>query len=78
LVADLTWILDSCDDTEVDPDWAARWLEHIAAFLGGLPADQRERVASELTVLANAETSPTARLWLEDFPESLGLVDRMD
>lgn len=78
LVVDLTWFLDSCDDEVVDPDWAVKWLEHIAFMLSELPAVQRDMVVAEVRSLAVAGGSEAPAEWVERFAEETGQADTED
>jgi hypothetical protein len=78
LVVDLTWFLDSCDDNEVDPGWAVKWLEHIAFVLAELPEAQRATVIAEVRSLAATGRSEAPAEWVARFAEDTGLVDIED
>ncbi|RAY14694.1 hypothetical protein DPM19_13155 [Actinomadura craniellae] len=75
LIVDLTWFLDSCDDEEVDPDWAVKWLEHIAHVLADLPPEQRTAVVTEVSSLATTNRSEAPAKWVASFAEATGLTD---
>lgn len=68
LVVDVVWFLDSCEDDEVDPDSAVKMMESVGWVLGRLPQDQRDRFLTVLADLAEAETEPGRREFLEAFP----------
>ncbi|MGC0318185.1 hypothetical protein [Kitasatospora acidiphila] len=75
LVVDVVWFLDSCEDDEVDPDSAVKMMESVGWVLGRLPQDQRDRFLTVLADLAEAETEPGRREFLEAFPFTCGLVE---
>ncbi|WP_344656716.1 hypothetical protein [Catenulispora subtropica] len=75
LVVDLTWFLDSCDDDTLNPDDAVKMLESVVWVLHRLPEAQRSRFLQVLQELAEAETDPGRRTFLQEFPESFDLLD---
>ncbi|QWQ45170.1 hypothetical protein KME66_32455 [Streptomyces sp. YPW6] len=75
LVVDVVWFLDSCEDDEVDPDSAVKMTESVSWVLTRLPQDQRDRFLTVLADLAEAETEPGRREFLEAFPFACGLVE---
>jgi hypothetical protein len=75
LVADTLWFLDNCGDDEVDPDSAVKMMESVGGELLRLPLDQRDRLLQVLTDLAEAETNPARREFLQSFPFACGLVE---
>lgn len=76
LLVDNLWFLDSCDENEVDPDSAVRMMESAATALKGLPPEQLDRFLSVIGNLAEAETGPGRREFLEAFPLACGLVEQ--
>ncbi|MFF7454633.1 hypothetical protein [Kitasatospora sp. NPDC008115] len=75
LVVDIVRFLDSCGDDEVDPDAAVRMTESVGRVLGRLPRDRRDRFLTVLADLAEAETEPGRREFLEAFPFACGLAE---
>lgn len=75
LVVDLTWFLDSCDDDTLNPDDAVKMLESVVCVFHQLPQEQRVRFLQVLRQIAEAETDPGRRTFLEEFPESFDLLD---
>ncbi|MCT2546796.1 hypothetical protein [Streptomyces atratus] len=75
LVVDVVWFLDSCEDDEVDPDSAVKMMESVSWVLTRLPQNQRDRFLTVLEDLAEAETAPGRREFLETFPFACGLVE---
>nr|WP_223243244.1 hypothetical protein [Streptomyces sp. CBMA123] len=75
LLVDNLWFLDSCDEDEVDSDSAVRVLESAASVLKGLSPEQLDRLLSVIGNLAEAETDPDRREFLEAFPSACGLVE---
>ncbi|MFD5566233.1 hypothetical protein [Kitasatospora griseola] len=75
LVVDVVWFLDSCGDDEVDPDSAVKMMENVAGVLQVLPDDQLDRFLQALKDLAEAESNPGRREFLESFPFACGLVE---
>ncbi|MFJ6685582.1 hypothetical protein [Streptomyces werraensis] len=75
LVVDALWFLDSCGDDEVDPDSAVKMTESVGGELLRLPPDQRDRLLQVLTDLAEADSNPARREFLQSFPFACGLVE---
>ncbi|ARF83263.1 hypothetical protein ACIG0C_34900 [Kitasatospora aureofaciens] len=78
LVVDTVWLLDSCEDDEVDPDSAVKMMESVAGVLQRLPEDQLGRFLRTLRGLAESESDPQRREFLESFPGACGLVEDED
>ncbi|MET8542676.1 hypothetical protein ABZW03_18775 [Kitasatospora sp. NPDC004799] len=78
LVVDTVRFLDGCEDDEVDPDSAVTMMESVAGVLQRLPEDQLDRFLRALTDLAESESDPQRREFLESFPGACGLVDDED
>ncbi|MFE2111746.1 hypothetical protein ACFXAF_38645 [Kitasatospora sp. NPDC059463] len=75
LLIDNPWFLDGCDEDEVDSDAAVGVMESTAAVLKGLPPEQLNRFLLVIGNLAEAETNPGRREFLEAFPSACGLVE---
>ncbi|MFD9127078.1 hypothetical protein [Kitasatospora sp. NPDC059571] len=75
VVVDTVRFLDTCGDDEVDPDVAVGLMESVAGVLQRLPADQLACLLRSLADLADAESDPQRRAFLESFPSACGLVD---
>ncbi|TKK90839.1 hypothetical protein FDA94_03495 [Herbidospora galbida] len=75
LIVDLTWFLESCDDTVVNPDDAVKQLEWISHKLGALPTEDRLRLITIIRERAQSETEPEFRAFLVTFAATSGLID---
>ncbi|WP_083959106.1 hypothetical protein [Herbidospora mongoliensis] len=74
LVVDMTWFLESCDDTVVNPDDAVKQMEWISHKLGTLPAEDQSRLIALIRERAESEPEPHFRTFLETFAENSGLL----
>jgi hypothetical protein len=74
-LVDVLWFVESCEDEQMDPDDAVRVLEDAAHLMGRLSVEQRGELLDLLDLMATEETDLERREFLEDFPESFGLVD---
>ncbi|WP_328623123.1 hypothetical protein [Streptomyces sp. NBC_00354] len=69
------WFIEGSDDEEMDPDNAVKVLEGIAHLFTQLSSDQRQELLDLLGAMAEEESDPARREFLEGFPESFGLVE---
>jgi hypothetical protein len=75
---DCVMFLELSNDDVVDPDVAATVLDNVAGILGELDDEEREALAALIQERAADTDDPARRAFLEDFPESFGLVDGSD
>jgi hypothetical protein len=73
-----TWFFDTCDDSVLDDRIAIKQTEYAAYLLGELAEQDRQRLAAELAEMATLETNKAYREFMEDFAESMGLLDEDD
>ncbi|MEV6954220.1 hypothetical protein [Streptomyces sp. NPDC051183] len=62
----------------MDPDDAVKVLEDVAHLFSQLSGDQRQELIDLLRAMAEAESDPSRREFLEGFPEGFGLVEDQD
>ncbi|MGW7522598.1 hypothetical protein [Streptomyces sp. NPDC054783] len=74
-LVDVLWFVDDCEDEQMDPDDAVRVLEGVAYLVSLLSSDQRIEFIDLLGTMAEEETNPSRREFLESFPEDFGLAD---
>ncbi len=77
-LVDLAWFVEGAEDEQMDPDDAVKALEGVAAGLNLLSDDQRSQLLKLLGTMAQAETDPARREFLEGFPSGFGLVEDFD
>ncbi|MFH9727831.1 hypothetical protein ACH4M4_33425 [Streptomyces sp. NPDC017254] len=58
----------------MDSDDSVKVLEDVAHVFGLLPGDQRQELIDVLREMAEAESGPARREFLEGFPEGFGLA----
>ncbi|MEV7617622.1 hypothetical protein [Streptomyces sp. NPDC089799] len=74
-LVDVLWFIEASEDEQMDPDDAAKVLEGVAHLVSQLSSDQRSELIGLLRTMAEAESDPARREFLEGFPEGFGLVD---
>ncbi|MEU8957657.1 hypothetical protein AB0C93_25510 [Streptomyces sp. NPDC048518] len=74
-LVDVLWFVEGCDDEQMDPHDAVKVLEDVAHLVTQLSSDQRDDFIDLLESMAAEEVDPSRRAFLEDFPESFGLVE---
>ncbi|MFH9264886.1 hypothetical protein ACH4KN_11580 [Streptomyces sp. NPDC017546] len=74
-LVDVLWFIEGSEDEQVDPDDAVKVLEGVAHLVSKLSSDQRSELIGLLGTMAEAESDPARREFLEGFPEGFGLVD---
>ncbi|MES4909509.1 MULTISPECIES: hypothetical protein [unclassified Streptomyces] len=74
-LADVLWFIEGSEDEQMDPDDAVKVLEGVAHLLSKLSSDQRSELIDLLGSMAEAESDPARREFLEGFPEGFGLLD---
>ncbi|GGS55784.1 hypothetical protein GCM10010206_17100 [Streptomyces cinerochromogenes] len=72
---DVLWFIDGSEDEQMNPDDAVKVLEGVAHVVSTLPEEQRQELLELVGEMAAAETDPARREFLEEFPESFGLID---
>ncbi|OIJ85233.1 hypothetical protein BIV24_29150 [Streptomyces colonosanans] len=74
-LVDVLWFIEGSEDEQMDPDDAVKVLEGVAYLVSKLSSDQRSELIDLLGTMAEAESDPARREFLEGFPESFGLLD---
>ncbi|MFD9725947.1 hypothetical protein [Streptomyces sp. NPDC059072] len=69
------WFIEGSEDEQMDPDDAVKVLEGAAHLFSQLSDDQRQELIDLLREMAEAESDPARREFLEGFPEGFGLVE---
>ncbi|MFJ8212020.1 hypothetical protein [Streptomyces sp. NPDC096033] len=72
---DVLWFIDGSEEEQMDQDHAVKVMEGVAHVLSTLPSDQRQGLIELIGEMADAESNPARREFLEAFPESFGLDD---
>ncbi|MYY01413.1 MULTISPECIES: hypothetical protein [unclassified Streptomyces] len=73
--ADVLRFIDGSEDGQMDPDDAPKALEGVAHLVGKVSSDQRNELTDLLGTMAEAESDPARREFLEGFSEGFGLLD---
>lgn len=74
-LADVLWFIEGREDEQMDPDDAVKVLEGVAHLVSKLSSGQRNEFIDLLGTMAEAESDPARREFLEGFPEGFGLLD---
>ncbi|MGW6684173.1 hypothetical protein ACWGBO_30420 [[Kitasatospora] papulosa] len=74
-LVDVLWFIEGSEDEQMDPDDAVKALEGVAHLLSKLSSAQQSELIGLLGTMADAESDPARREFLEGFPESCGLID---
>lgn len=74
-LVDVLWFIEGSEDEQMDPDDAVKVLEGVAHLASKLSSDQRSELIDLLGTMAEAESDPARREFLEGFPEGFGLLD---
>ncbi|MEU5116908.1 hypothetical protein AB0G64_36100 [Streptomyces longwoodensis] len=74
-LVDVLWFIDGSEDEQMDQDDAVKVMEGVAHVVSTLPSDQQQELVALLGEMAAAETDPARREFLEELPESFGLID---
>ncbi|MET8439122.1 hypothetical protein ABZV61_42015 [Streptomyces sp900116325] len=74
-LVDVLWFIEGCEDEQMDPDDAVKVLEGVAHLVSKLSSGQRNEFIDLLGTMAEAESDPARREFLEGFPEGFGLLD---
>ncbi|MFD7641606.1 hypothetical protein ACFV4P_13220 [Kitasatospora sp. NPDC059795] len=73
-LVDVLWFIEGSEDEQMDSDDAVKVLEGVAHLAGQLSSDQRSELIDLLGTMAEVESDPARREFLEEFPEGFGLV----
>ncbi|MFC5154117.1 hypothetical protein [Streptomyces amakusaensis] len=74
-LVDVLWFIEGSDEEQMDQDDAVKVMENVAHLVSGLSGEQRGELAPLLAAMAEAESDPARREFLEGFPEGFGLLD---
>jgi hypothetical protein len=74
-LVDVLYFVDGSEDEQMDQDDAVKVMEGVAHVVGALPSDQRQELTALVGAMADAESDPARREFLEGFRESFGLID---
>lgn len=74
-LVDVLWFVESAEDEQMDPDNAVKVMEGVAHLVSKLSSDQRNELIELLGIMAEAESDPARREFLEGFPEGFGLLE---
>ncbi|MFF2013619.1 hypothetical protein ACFVWY_31765 [Streptomyces sp. NPDC058195] len=74
-LVDVLWFIEGSEDEQMDPDDAVKVLEGVAHLISKLSGDQRSELTGLLGTMAEAESDPARREFLEGLPEGFGLLD---
>ncbi|MFE9137622.1 hypothetical protein [Streptomyces sp. NPDC007355] len=74
-LVDVLWFIEGSEDEQMDQDDAVKVLEGVAHLVSELSSDQRSELIDLLRTMAEAESDPARREFLEGFPEGFGLLD---
>jgi hypothetical protein len=74
-LVDVLWFIEGCDDEQMDPDDAVKLLEGVGLLVSQLSDAQRSEFLDLLKGMAEAESDPARREFLEGFPEGFVLLD---
>jgi hypothetical protein len=76
-LVDVLWFVGGSEDEQIDPDDAVKVREGVAHLAGKLSSGQRSELIDLLGTMAEAESDPVRREFLELIPEGFGLLDRV-
>lgn len=74
-LVDVLRFIEGSEDEQMDPDDAVKVLEGVAHLVSTLSGDQRSELIDLLGTMAEAESDPARREFLDGFPEGFGLLD---
>ena len=74
-LVDVLLFIEGSEDEQMDSDDAVKVLEGFAHLVRKLSSDQRSELIGLLGTMAEAESDPARRQFLEGFPEGFGLLD---
>jgi len=73
-LVDVLWFIKGSEDEQMDPDDAVKVLEGVAHLVSKLSSEQRSELIGLLGTMAEAESNPARREFLQGFPEGFGLI----
>ncbi|PWS48853.1 hypothetical protein DLE01_25610 [Streptomyces sp. FT05W] len=74
-LVDVLWFIEGSEDEQMDPDDAVKVLEGVVHLVSRLSSNQRNELIALLGAMAEAESDPARREFMEGFPEGFGLID---
>ena len=74
-LVNVLWFIDGSEDEQMDPDDAVKVLEGVAHLVSKLSSDQRNELIGPLGTMAEAESDPARRQFLEGLSEGFGILD---
>ncbi|MCF3182037.1 hypothetical protein IPZ70_19100 [Streptomyces polychromogenes] len=74
-LVDVLCFIDGSEEEQMDQDDAVKVMEGVAHVLSTLPSDQRQELIELVGEMADAESNPARREFLDAFPEGFGLDD---
>ncbi|MFD3517985.1 hypothetical protein [Streptomyces sp. NPDC058657] len=74
-LVDVLWFVERSEDEQMDPDDAVKVMEGVAHLVSKLSSDQQNKLINLLGTMADAESDPARREFLEGFPEGFGLLE---
>ncbi len=74
-LVDVLCFIDGSEEEQMDQDDAVKVMEGVAHVLSTLPSDQRQELTELVGEMADAESNPARREFLDAFPEGFGLDD---
>lgn len=72
-LVDVLWFVEGSEDEQMDPDDAVKVMEGVARLVSKLSSEQRNELIDLLGTMADAESDPARREFLEGFSEGFGL-----
>lgn len=74
-LVDVLWFIEGREDEQMDQDDAVKVMEGVAHLLSKLSSEQRSELIGLLGTMAESESDPARREFLEGFPDGFGLLD---
>ena len=74
-MVDVLWFIEVSEEEQMDQDDAVKMMEGVAHLVGRLSSEQRSELLKLLGTMAESESDPARREFLEGFPEGFGLLD---
>ncbi|MFF8265343.1 hypothetical protein [Streptomyces virginiae] len=74
-LVDVLWFVEGSEDEQMDPDDAVKVMEGVAHLVSKLSSGQRNELIELLGTMADAESDPARRQFLEGFPDGFGLLE---
>ncbi|MEV8228904.1 hypothetical protein AB0P41_23060 [Streptomyces sp. NPDC079167] len=73
-LVEVLWFIEGSEDEQMDPDDAVKVMEGVAHLVSELSSDQRSELIGLLGTMAEAESDPARREFLEGFSAGFGLL----